>query len=193
MTLVEFTFAILLLLCTPGPTNTLMALGGYERGVVKAMPLIGAELAGYLTVILPVATLAAPVFDEWPMLSLWMKLVAGLWVFVMAIRLWSIPAPTRGHPRVTGRSVYLTTCLNPKALIIGLVIMPHGSLLALMPRTALFAVLILMAASGWIVIGATLKKKGARLFSPAFISRAASIGMFTFALLLTGTSLGALI
>lgn len=192
MTIVEFTLAILLLLCTPGPTNTLMALAGYERGIWKGLPLIGAELAGYLTIILPVATLAAPLFDQWPMLSLWMKLVAGGWVFVMAIRLWSFKAPAQNSPRVTGRAVYLTTCLNPKALIIGLVIMPHGSLVALMPRLGLFAGLVIAAACGWMVAGATLKARSGGLFSPMLISRVASIGMFAFAVILTGTSLRAL-
>lgn len=192
MTIVEFTLAILLLLCTPGPTNTLIALAGYERGFWKGLPLIGAELAGYLTVILPVATLAAPFFDQWPMLSLWMKLMAGGWVFVMAIRLWSIKALAQNSPRVTGRTVYLTTCLNPKALIIGLVIMPHGSLVALMPRLGLFAGLVFAAACGWMIIGATLGNRREGLFSPMLISRMASIGMFTFAVILTGTSLRAL-
>ncbi|WP_367396515.1 hypothetical protein [Neorhizobium galegae] len=41
MTPPEFILAILLLLCTPGPTNTLMALGGYSRGWLKSLPLIG--------------------------------------------------------------------------------------------------------------------------------------------------------
>ncbi len=60
MTLLQFILAILLLLCTPGPTNTLMALGGYSRGWARALPLIGGELGGYLTVIVPVATLRRP-------------------------------------------------------------------------------------------------------------------------------------
>lgn len=193
MTIAEFTLAILLLLCTPGPTNTLMALAGYERGITKALPLIGAEIAGYLTVILPVATLAAPIFDQWPMLSLWMKLVAGAWVFVMALRLWSIKASSEKDHHVSGRAVYITTCLNPKALIIGLVIMPHGSLGLLAPHLALFAALVLAAACGWITLGATLGGRREAVFGPILISRLASVGMFAFALILTGTSLGALI
>lgn len=192
MTTLEFTLAILLLLSTPGPTNTLMAMAGYERGLRNGLPLILAELAGYLTVILPVATIAAPIFDQWPMLSLWMKLVAGGWVFIMAVRLWAIRTPDQSTPQITGKTVYLTTCLNPKALIIGLVLMPHGALAALLPSIGLFACLVVFAASGWILMGAALKARGKRIIGPTLISRTASIGMFAFAFILTSTSLRAL-
>ncbi len=74
--LLEFTDVILLLLLTPGPTNTLMALGGYSRGIVRALPLILGELCGYLAVIVPVAVLAAPYLAAHPGLSLAAKVAA---------------------------------------------------------------------------------------------------------------------
>ncbi len=48
MSLEELVLALLVLLLTPGPTNTLMALAGAERGWTRALRLIPAELAGYL-------------------------------------------------------------------------------------------------------------------------------------------------
>lgn len=46
MHILSFTAALLLLLLTPGPTNTLMMLAGYERGWRSSLRLIGAELTG---------------------------------------------------------------------------------------------------------------------------------------------------
>lgn len=188
----EFALAILLLLATPGPTNTLMALAGYERGWLRATPLISAELLGYLLVIVPVATLAAPIFLAHPALALWAKLVAGAWVLFLAIKLWSVSPSSVASKKVTAGSVFVTTCLNPKALIIGLVIMPHEGLLNLLPWLAAFALLVVGAANGWIFFGALLKSGRLPALGPATISRVAAAGLFAFAMILAGTSLHAL-
>ncbi|SAK46672.1 putative transmembrane protein [Caballeronia hypogeia] len=42
---------IVVILVTPGPTNTLLAAAGLRRGVKRAMPLVGAELGGYFIAI----------------------------------------------------------------------------------------------------------------------------------------------
>lgn len=52
-----FLSAVLALLATPGPTNTLMALAGAEGGVGRVARLLPAELAGHLTTILPLVWL----------------------------------------------------------------------------------------------------------------------------------------
>ncbi|MDO1580584.1 LysE family translocator [Rhizobium oryzicola] len=187
--LLEFTLSILLLLATPGPTNTLMALAGYQRSWRRAAPLIGAELCGYLLVIIPVATLAASLFEEWPQLALWTKLLAGLWVLYLAVKLWSFKSGAGEARAVDARSVLVTTCLNPKALIIGLVIMPHQGLAALLPWLSLFSALVLAAANGWIAFGTLLSKGMLKRASPAVISRAAAAGLFVFVMILAGASL----
>jgi threonine/homoserine/homoserine lactone efflux protein len=51
----ELALAILALLLTPGPTNSLMLLAGAERGLLRASRLIPAELMGYLTTVVPLA------------------------------------------------------------------------------------------------------------------------------------------
>ena len=58
MTMPELTLALMVLLLTPGPTNTLMLLAGTERGPGRALALIPVELAAYMAVITPLALLS---------------------------------------------------------------------------------------------------------------------------------------
>src|SRR5690348_8878613 len=39
---------VAVVLCTPGPTNTLLATAGLRQGYRRAMPLVSVELAGYV-------------------------------------------------------------------------------------------------------------------------------------------------
>ncbi|WP_046600498.1 LysE family translocator [Neorhizobium galegae] len=192
MTPPEFILAILLLLCTPGPTNTLMALGGYSRGWLKSLPLIGGELGGYLIVIVPVATLAAPFFDAYPQASVWAKLAAGVWVLYLGYRLWTSEKQAKDAVEVSVRQVFVTTVLNPKALIIALVIMPHGGLTELAPWLALFAGLVLLAANGWIAFGSLMRRTELFEVKPIVIRRAAAVCLLLFAMILASASIQSL-
>ena len=59
MTAVELSLALLVLLLTPGPTNTLVMLAGAERGFWPAMRLVPVELVAYLSAVLPFLWLGA--------------------------------------------------------------------------------------------------------------------------------------
>lgn len=153
--------ALLGLLLTPGPTNTLMLLSGADRGLRATIRLIPVELAAYFCTVVPLLLLArcaAPQIEAWrPAIAV----AAGLWVLTLALTLWRSPAATRGAPLVTAQSVFVTTLLNPKALIFGLVLLPGTP-----PATglALFALLIVGAAFLWATLGAGLPRaKGTSL------------------------------
>ncbi|MFB9951544.1 LysE family translocator [Rhizobium puerariae] len=192
MTPLQFILAILLLLCTPGPTNTLMALGGYSRGWARALPLIPGELFGYLVVIVPVATLAAPFFDAYPEAAIWTKLAAGLWVLYLSYRLWTSGKKAKEGAEISVRQVFVTTVLNPKALIIALVIMPHAGLLRLLPWLGLFAALVLFAANGWIVFGNLMRRTERFEIKPVLVHRVAAACLFLFAMILASSSIQSL-
>jgi hypothetical protein len=59
MTLAAFLTAVLGLLLTPGPTNTLMGLAGASAGLTRVARLLPAEILCYLTMILPLAFMGA--------------------------------------------------------------------------------------------------------------------------------------
>lgn len=154
-----FVFAILALLLTPGPTNTLLTVGAAARGFRSSLPLLVGELAGYLVVVVPLATIAASLLEGRPALANALRLAAALWVLYLAVRLWRVSAVQENSNTsspVTVGQVFLTTVLNPKAPIIGLVIMPHGTLAQIAPAIGLFSLLVAGAGTSFLVLGSLI-------------------------------------
>lgn len=175
MGLVEFSVAVFVLLVTPGPTNTLLMIGGSERGLTCALRLIPWEVAGYLSTVLPLALAGNAALESLPGLRAGVAVVAGVWVAVLAVKLWRLPQPGVHRGAVTGRVVFTTTLLNPKALIFGLVLLPHPDHLAL--NLAIFVGQILIVASGWAALGAGLARgaKGQRRDLMPVLRRVAAV------------------
>ncbi len=149
MTYFAFLSAVLALLLAPGPTNTLMGIAGARGGLGASAKLLPAELAGYLTTILPLTWLGAELLARFPSASVSLKVVAAIWVMALAVRLWRMPADPQNGSGVTSGRVYLTTVLNPKALIFGLVLLPAPADSQFLPRLAAFCVMVLGVAMLW--------------------------------------------
>lgn len=194
MHILSFTAALLLLLLTPGPTNTLMMLAGYERGWRSSLRLIGAELTGYLAVVLTVLLVLAPAFAAYPSMLLWVRGAAFLWVLFLSWRLWGASARSlAANGELSGRHVLLTTVLNPKAPIIALVIMPQVELNAALPWLVLLSAFIVLAASFWLLVGAVSARGGSGRLTNGTIRKLAATGMFGFAVMLAASSVNAMV
>ena len=124
MPLTSFIAAVLALLLAPGPTNTLMGIAGAQGGLRRVARLLPAELLGYLTAILPLAYLGRQALAQWPMIAVAVKVAAAAWVMTLAIKLWRARGSGGPAHQITAGRVYLTTLLNPKALVFGLVLLP---------------------------------------------------------------------
>ncbi|GLR50966.1 threonine transporter RhtB [Shinella yambaruensis] len=186
-----FVFAILALLLTPGPTNTLLTVGAAARGFRSSLPLLVGELAGYLVVVVPLATIAASLLEGRPALANALRLAAALWVLFLAVRLWRVSAVQEDRSTsspVTVGQVFLTTVLNPKAPIIGLVIMPHGTLAQIAPAIGLFSLLVAGAGTSFLVLGSLIGR--APVLSPQLVYRVAAVCLGVFSLGLAGTASG---
>jgi threonine/homoserine/homoserine lactone efflux protein len=192
VTIPAFIAAVLALLLTPGPTNTLLAVGGASAGFRRSLPLILAEASGYLLTITPLVTFAGPYLAAHPLAASTIKLCSAVWVLLLAIRLWTTPpAATGTSPSlVTFRQVFITTVLNPKALIFGLVLIPHGPLAAVLPWLGLFVIMVVSAASIWLSAGAAILYRKRDAGFPPLFSRIAAGAMLLFAASLAGSSLG---
>jgi threonine/homoserine/homoserine lactone efflux protein len=162
------------------------------RGWLKGLPLIAGELGGYLLVIVPAATLAAPFFDAYPQASVGVKLTAGVWVLYLGYRLWTSEKQAKDAVEISVRQVFVTTVLNPKALIIALVIMPHDGLTDLAPWLVLLAGLVLLAANGWIAFGSLMRRTERFEVKPIVVRRVAAACLVLFAMILASASIQSL-
>lgn len=160
MATLPFLLAIWALLLTPGPTNTLMALSGAQAGWRPSLRLIPVELAAYLIVILPVALFGVEAIAGWPWLARAIKLGAAGWIFCLAIGLWHRPDEHGRSAQVGVRQLFVTTLLNPKALIVGLILLPPPATALFAPRLTLFAGSMILAAMVWAALGAQLSGRG---------------------------------
>lgn len=175
MTLSAFLFAVLALLLAPGPTNTLMGLNGAAGGWHRVVRLIPAELLGYLTTVLPLAYLGADIVGRWPVAALVLKVVAAIWVLFLAVRLWEVPGRTDGHGAVTARRVYVTTVMNPKALVFGLILLPAPADPGFRLKLGLFLIAVIVAALAWNVAGSLTRIGNGAAGRLAMIQRTASV------------------
>ncbi len=189
----SFALAILLLLATPGPTNTLLWLSGAAAGMHRSLPLLLGELGGYLTVIVPVAVLAAPLLSAHPEIGLLLKLAAACWILFMAHALWTMKAHTASERPITSGQVFITTILNPKALIVALVIMPQVGLQAMLPWLAAFSALTLSAGSLWIAAGTLLARLSRRPVGPRLPRRIAAACLVAFSFGIAGSALASMV
>lgn len=186
-----FAFAILALLLTPGPTNTLLTVGAAARGLRASLPLLLGEILGYLVVVVPLATIATSLLEGRPALAAGLRLLAACWVLFLAIRLWRVSSVEKARSSsapVTVGQVFLTTLLNPKAPIIGLVIMPHGALVDIAPAIGLFSLLVLCAGTGFLTLGSLAGRTP--LLSPRLIYRIAAFCLAAFSIGLAGSASG---
>lgn len=157
MTFVELGFALFALLATPGPTNTLLAVAG-AQAVRRPMLLPVAELAAYLATVVPLSIWGQQWLATTPTLRFGLTLAAAIWVAALALRLWrqAAKAAAEGAARaeITPLDVGLTTLLNPKALIFGLILIPAGP--GLLVGLCLFTGLVVLVSLGWLWLGAQI-------------------------------------
>ena len=148
-----FTLAVLTILATPGPTNTLLAAGAAMAGFRRSLMLLTAELGGYLITVGLAGFLLRPVIAAYPAIGVTLKLAVSLYLVHAALRLWRRAGNREvRHNAVTWSTVFVTTLLNPKGLILALAIVPFGHA-EVAPYLAGFAVLVPAIGALWLVAG----------------------------------------
>ena len=174
-----FFLAVATILATPGPTNTLMATAGATAGIRNSLILLGAEISGYLVAIIAIHFLIAQIVEAYPLVGVTLKVAVAIYLVWLAIKLWRRPLELdAGVKAVTFTNVFVTTLLNPKALIFSLTILPWQSS-ALGWYFVAFALTVVAGGGGWIVLGSVLK--GATGPRAGYIPRVASVVLIGFA------------
>ena len=161
MDMTAFFFAASVLLLVPGPTNTLMGVAGAHSGLRHVLRLMPAEIAGYLTAILPLAVLGTELLAHFPAFGVLLKLAAAIWIMVIAFKLWGARPSDDHGDAISAKQIYVTTALNPKALIFALVLLPAVNEPAFALHLMLFCILVTLAALVWGSVGTLTRMPGA--------------------------------
>jgi threonine/homoserine/homoserine lactone efflux protein len=188
-----FVAATVSLLATPGPTNMLLATAGASAGLYRSAHLLIAELSGYLFSIALLRSLLAPFIMAHPALEITLRLTAASYLVYLAMKLWRYGSREEdASPAVTFRRVFVTTLLNPKAIIFALTLLPSRiGVFDLIPWLSCLSVLIVSVGTVWITLGTSIGRGFSNLVSPKFGYRfsataltllAAMIGMYSFRL-----------
>lgn len=175
------------LLLTPGPTNILLAFSVVSPGLRRAVPMLGAAVLAYVVVILAVAALAALIATGSQVeIRTGMKICAVLWLLWLAYSVWTGSDDGIDGQIVTTRQVFVTTLLNPKAMIVALLVQSQGTTIRFLVE---IAVLVCLAGAAWIVAGLVLRRSGSGLLSQRLLRRASAICLAGFGIILAGASL----
>jgi threonine/homoserine/homoserine lactone efflux protein len=116
------------------------------------LPLLLGELAGYNIAIATYRYALATRVAESSDARLFLQWAIGAYLIVLALRLWRA-APRAGTKGFTVPRVFVTTLLNPKALIFALVLFPAPPA-PVVAATAGFSVMVVCVGACWIAAGA---------------------------------------
>ena len=152
--MIAFLLPIWALLLAPGPSNSLVALSGLQVGFARSIRLLPAEVSAYLLTVVPLSLIGQAALHAWPPGFVVLKLVASLWVLRLAVGHW-LGVGQAMIARVSFQQLFVTTLLNPKALIFGCVLLPQAGAIGLWNAIALFALSVVGVALIWIA-GASL-------------------------------------
>lgn len=188
MTIVSFVLMSLALLLTPGPTNTLLFVGGATNGSKRSLGLPLAELLGYLAAIHILALSIGPFVQQAPMAQLLLRLALSVYLAFLAVKLWIAPDEGAGERAVTPRRVFLITLLNPKALVFAFVVLPPITLAtwsSALPHLIGLSGLILGASLCWITMGAALGGGRIAAVTPQIVRRLGAVVLLIFAVVIS--------
>jgi threonine/homoserine/homoserine lactone efflux protein len=174
-----FALSVLALLAVPGPTNTLLAGAGATRGVLRSLPLLVGELAGYNIAIAALRQALGTVISETSGAQILLKFAITAYLIFLAVRLWRA-LPTDGGSAFTVRRVFVTTLLNPKALIFALVIFPPQPVPIALYFVA-FSIMVVAVGTTWIVGGSLLTRLVSARFS-LVAPRACAVALALFSI-----------
>lgn len=183
---VGFALGLLAILLVPGPTNTLLATSGATVGVARSLPLLLCELIGYETAIAVIRLLLVPLLSRLPSGVRLMQVLAATYLVALAVGLWrwKLAQATRS---VRAHHVLITTLLNPKAVLIALVLIPVSTQ-ADWRYWLVLTLMIPLFGTAWIGFGRLLSRSGSQELS-ALIPKAASVVLAAFAAILIVSAL----
>ncbi|MCA1325063.1 LysE family translocator [Herbaspirillum sp. alder98] len=180
-----FLLSVALILITPGPTNTLLAVAGLGLGWRRALPLLLFEFAGYFISISVWGLLLAPLQAQHPWVATLVRIASACYLAYTAVKVWRDARLLHsGQQRtITPRMLLMATLLNPKGLLFALVIFPPHAFetphLYAVSMTS-FTLLLVPIGTLWISLGHALGHERLRFVSPRKVQRLGSVAIAMF-------------
>ncbi len=181
-----FLLGIIVVLLTPGPTNTLLAAAGLAQGLWRALPLVAFELAGYLLAISGWGVFLTSIEQYYPWISTAVRIACSGYLIYLAVQIWlsTSKTPISTSRTIGPAAVFGTTLLNPKGLLFASTIFPShafddgGVYLTAM---ALFMCVVVPIGSIWVAMGAVVGSGRVIAMDPIKLQRvfALVIGVFS--------------
>jgi threonine/homoserine/homoserine lactone efflux protein len=185
----------LALLAMPGPTNTLLATSGAASGFRKSLVLLCGELLGYLIAIAVLIAAVGPIVAQMPSVAIALRIAVGLYLLRAAWKLWQhTDVSLLGQRAITIGQVFVTTLLNPKAIIFAFTLIPFGGsgdLTKSLPWLGVLSLLTVMIGTCWIAAGALLQRSAQGRAGTQAFCRAGAIALTLFAVLIGGSAVAA--
>lgn len=179
-----FLLALLSLLLTPGPTNTLLATSGAAGGLRVALRLVPAEVAGYAIAVTVFSRLLAALRDGGLQLEAGLRVAVALYLLLLARNLWRHSRVLAAERLPIGaRQVFLTTLLNPKGLVIA-TLLPPGPTTDVLPFLAILVATVAACGFAWVALGAYLRRRLQGPGAVMLLGRTGSVVLVGFAMLL---------
>ena len=185
---VTFALAVLFVLATPGPTNTLLATAAATSSLRKCLPLMPAEIAGYTISVGALLLLVRPFTETSLSATIVLRTICACYLVYLAWRLWrSGDRPSSGPIRF--RHVFVTTLLNPKAVVFAFLIFPDPSSPQWIQLRALglFIAIGAVCCAGWLTLGALVGEQTGLFVTPRGFQRGAAIVLGVFAVVMLGS------
>ena len=176
--------AVALLLVAPGPTNALLAAGGVQRGFLSGLVLLVGVVAGYAVSVALWLLLVRQAAGLNPAIPLAAKLVAVGFLAWSAWIMWRSAGKGAAVTAISTRQVFLTTLLNPKALVIAFALVPAAAPVGQAGYVALVCALAAGIGLGWLALGSLVARSAAHFFNRRRVERgtAAVLALFAGAL-----------
>ncbi|MBB3018542.1 threonine/homoserine/homoserine lactone efflux protein [Microvirga lupini] len=187
-----FVPAVAAILATPGPTNTLLASSGAQAGFRRSLPLVPAELLGYVLAIAGWGLFLEPASAALPWLTPALRLACAAYLVAVAWGLWSKADEALSGSGFGRRRVFTATLINPKAPLFAAVIFPEAAFqtpTVFLQTISIFAAVIVPIALAWIGFGSTLSRPGF-FIRLKVIQRGAALVLLTFSASLGAAALG---
>lgn len=170
------------LLFIPGPTNILLFNAGARQGFRKAYLLMIAEWGGYLFSITSWSAVTFILLSAGSSGVGFFRLLCAGYLFFLAVKIWQSEINTPGNTFTPG-AIFLTTVMNPKALIFASVVFPENVVSSPGGYTMVFlnfTVVVLTASGFWISLGVMIKRRNKNRLLDFTVRSFSSLALMSF-------------